>query len=143
MKRSAFTLVETMTALFVTALALLTIQMDYQWVNNNQQQRNAEQLDWYGLLGIIESGNYRFALDHIAGDEAFVQSSMDDNKAYIIRFRPNKQEIILTTAAGGYVPLMQNITACKFTEKAQHLNIKMTTTTNQQFEGTTIVGEKK
>lgn len=63
MTRRGFTLLETMIALFVTALALLTVQMGYQWLNNNQQQRNSEQLDWYGFLGIIEGGRYRFDLD--------------------------------------------------------------------------------
>lgn len=142
MKRSGFTLVETIIALFVTALALLTLQMGYQWVNNHQQQRNAEQLDWYGLLGIIEGGRYEFDFDHIDGDEAFVHSNIE-KKDYIIRYRPNMDEVMLTTKSGGYVPLMQHVTDLKFTENNNHLALNMTTSTHQKFAATTIIGAKE
>ena len=142
MTRRGFTLLETMIALFVTALALLTVQMGYQWLNNNQQQRNSEQLDWYGFLGIIEGGRYRFDLDHVDGDEVFVHSKTEDQD-HIIRFRPNKHEIMLTGLHGGDVPLMQNIASCQFTEKADYLNIQLTTSIKPRSDGLTIVGATK
>ncbi|WP_054737041.1 type IV pilus modification PilV family protein [Secundilactobacillus similis] len=58
--KQGFSLIETIIAIAVIAVGLLTIQLGTSIVMNQRQREFDEQLAWYQLLGELESPEYRF-----------------------------------------------------------------------------------
>lgn len=137
--RAGFTLIETLIALAVTALALLTLQFGMQMITVHSQQKYEEQLAWYHMLGELEGEDYRFSLEKITSQKAQLKPHTDKERTYLLKAK--KGNFILTTDKGGYMPLLTGVSAHNFSVDHGHLKIEATTKL-QRFSAVTAIGEE-
>lgn len=137
--KAGFTLIETLIALAVTALALLSIQFGFQMMTVRSQQRYDEQLAWYHMLGELEGSQYRFSLGKVYLQNAQLIPHSDKERTYYLKGHDGN--LILTTDKGGYMPLFKGMSYYEFDVDHGHLKIDVKTKT-QQFSATTAIGGK-
>ncbi|GAX08704.1 hypothetical protein IWT5_01865 [Secundilactobacillus silagincola] len=136
--KAGFTLIETLIALVVTALALLSLQFGFQMLAVRSQQKHDEQLAWYHMLGELEGNQYRFTLDKVNSYEAHLEPHTNKERAYLLR--GHDDNLILTTDKGGYMPLFTGMTDYQLGVDHRHLKIEVNTKL-QHFSATTAIGE--
>lgn len=137
--KKGFTLIETLIALTVTALAVVTLQFGFQAMAVKTQQRTDEQLAWYHFLATLESDQYQFTLNHQELQSVHLTPHVADNDLdYGMYFHAGK--IVLTTQQGGYMPLLNNLHYAEFGVRDGFLTIKVTTRNYQHLSAVTAVG---
>lgn len=135
--KAGFTLIETLIALIVTALALLSLQFGFQMLTVQSQQKHDEQLAWYHMLGELEGKQYRFTLDKVNSQVAHLEPHTDKERTYFLK--GHDDNLILTTDKGGYMPLFTGMANYQFGVDHNHLKIEVDTKL-QHFSATTAIG---
>ncbi|GAX03731.1 hypothetical protein IWT140_01356 [Secundilactobacillus pentosiphilus] len=135
--KTGFTLIETLIALVVTALAMMSLQFGMQMLNTRSQQRYDEQLAWYHMLGELEGDQYQFTLGKAYLQEAQLIPHNHRGRTYILK--GHNGNLILTTDRGGYMPLFKGMSYYEFDVDHGHLKIKVQTKL-QHFSAITEIG---
>ncbi|MTV83226.1 competence type IV pilus minor pilin ComGF [Secundilactobacillus folii] len=138
MKRG-FTLIETLIALVVTAIAILTFQFGIQALTAKSQQRYDEQLAWYHMLAKLESDDYGFSLAKVGMQEALLNPQTDKDRQYDIYQYHDK--IVMTTDKGGYMPLLTGLHYVGMDNAHGYLKISVITRMNQHLSAVTTIGD--
>lgn len=143
MKRG-FSLMETVIAIGIIAVGLLTIQLGTALVANQRQREFDEQLAWYQLLGELESTDYRFRVTQLDDHQLKLVTQRKPKRPFLLRYRRTKattkpHELMLTTPDGGYLPLIRNVKSVTWTTQKNRLYLKLTMMKGQTFSALTSV----
>ncbi|KRK97262.1 hypothetical protein FD04_GL002124 [Secundilactobacillus odoratitofui DSM 19909 = JCM 15043] len=123
----------------MTSIAIVSIQFGLQMLNGQSQQRAQGQLAWYYLLGEIESKEYHFSLTQVNKSSVELKQAAGKLKGRRFILAGYKEQLILTTFKGGYLPVMRQVVRFQFREEHHHLRIMVTTKQGQQFSALTSV----
>ncbi|WP_461242705.1 prepilin-type N-terminal cleavage/methylation domain-containing protein [Secundilactobacillus muriivasis] len=146
MKRG-FSLIETIIAIAVIAVGLLTIQLGTSIVMNQRQREFDEQLAWYQLLGELESPEYRFRVTKMDPNHRYqlvLKTPRVTERPFILVHRrtvktKSPHELMLTTPDGGYLPLIRDVKDVTWTTKQNRLYLELTMMKGQKFSALTSV----
>lgn len=154
--KQGFSLIETIIAIAVIAVGLLTIQLGTSIVMNQRQREFDEQLAWYQLLGELESPEYRFRVTKMDRYQLILKSPRVTKRQFLLRHRRTVEtkashELMLTTPDGGYLPLIREVKDVTWATKKNRLYLELTMMKGQKFSALTSVpvgldqekGEKK
>lgn len=105
-KLPAFTIVECIAALLITAVTLVLAGWGMTALSASERHSLDHPIDWYVFLKEMEADNHHFVLKRVSGREVQVYSPRTD-----LNYTLQGRNVLYLTASarGGYLPLLDGI----------------------------------
>lgn len=137
MRRRAFTLAETICALLVSSLVVMTISIALASIKSANQRDLDPGLDWYLMLQELESADHQFEIISVSRWDLHLYSRVS-HRRYVFKGTTKMYLTCLQAGGGGYMPLIDGVKLREYSFKqldSQRVLFRMERDNGQKLSG--------